>query len=59
MSGKSNTTTIVTFRLKNETIQKIKVAINSPKSPALSVNDYCRRVIERWAYRHEIRKNTD
>jgi hypothetical protein len=53
MSGKSTKSSTVTIRLKNETIERIKVALNSPTNSNESVNDYCRSVIERWVYRHD------
>lgn len=43
---------MVSFRIKNETRDKIEQALNSPTNHNSSVSDYCREVIERYAWRH-------
>jgi hypothetical protein len=53
MSGKSSKTTVVTIRLQNRTVAKIKRALNSPTDPYQSVNDYCAKNIERFVWRHD------
>jgi hypothetical protein len=51
--GKSSLTTVVTIRLKNETIAKIQKALDSYKNQDGTVGKYCSNVIERYAFRHE------
>lgn len=56
MSNVSTKTTMISFRLKNETREKIELALKSYKNHNTSVSDYCREVIERYAFRHEVKK---
>ena len=53
MSGKSSKTQVFSIRLRNETVEKIKQALKSPNNKDTSVNDYCKNVIERYAWRHD------
>ena len=53
MSGTSTKSSMVSFRLSNETREKIERALNSPTNHNSSVSDYCKDVIERYAHRHE------
>jgi hypothetical protein len=52
MSNGSTKSTMVSFRLRNETRDKILLAINSQLNHNTSVSDYCKEVIERYAWRH-------
>lgn len=56
MPGKSNRSQMVSFRLSNEAIDKIKIALMHPANGNTSVGDYCKQVIERHAFRHDKRK---
>lgn len=56
MSGTSSKSQLITIRLSNETISKIEEALLSPRNGNTSVNDYCKQVIERHAFRHSTRK---
>jgi len=58
MSGKSSKTTVVTIRLQNRTVNKIKRALNSPTDPYQSINDYCAKNIERFVWRHDKSEKT-
>lgn len=53
MSGTSTKSTMISFRLSNTTVDKIKIALKTPRNPNTSVSDYCKTVIERWVWRHE------
>ena len=46
----------ISFRLSNEAYAKIERALESPRNQNISVNDYCKQVIERHAFRHGTRK---
>lgn len=52
----SNKSRIISFRLSNEALDKIKIALNDPRNPNTSISDYCKTVVERHAYRHDKRK---
>ncbi len=56
MSKTSNKSHHVTFRLSNEAYAKIEVALNHQANGNSSVGDYCKQVIERYAFRHDKRK---
>lgn len=56
MSGISSKSHIVSLRLSNEAYDKILVALNYPANGNTSVGDYCKQVIERYAFRHDKRK---
>lgn len=56
MPNTSTKSTMISFRLRNETREKIEVALKSQMNHNTSVADYCKDVIERYAWRHE-RKN--
>jgi len=56
MSGTSRKSHIVSFRLSNEALAKIQVALETPRNPNTSVGDYCKQVVERHAFRHDKRK---
>lgn len=56
MSGTSSKSHHITFRLSNEAYAKIKVALEYPANGNSSVGDYCKQVIERYAFRHDKRK---
>jgi hypothetical protein len=53
MQKSSTKSTIVAFRLKNDCRDKIEQALKCPTNHNTSVSDYCREVIERYAFRHE------
>ena len=53
MSGKSH---MVSFRLSNEALAKINKALETPSNNNTSVSDYCKKVVERHAFRHDKRK---
>jgi predicted DNA-binding protein len=52
MPNTSTKSRMVSFRLKNEVREKIENALNSPLNHNTSVSDYCKEVIERYAFRH-------
>ena len=52
-NSKSN---MVSFRLSNATYAKIERALKWPSNGNTSVGDYCKQVIERYAFRHDKRK---
>lgn len=56
MSNVSSKSHMVSFRLSNEAYAKIKVALEYPANGNTSVGDYCKQVIERYAFRHDKRK---
>ena len=56
MSNVSSKSQMVSFRLSNEAYAKIKVALEYPANGNTSVGDYCKQVIERYAFRHDKRK---
>lgn len=56
MSGTSTKSRIISFRLPNATYAKIRRALEHPTNPNTSVSDYCKQVIERYAFRHDTRK---
>jgi len=56
MSGLSSKTRVVSFRLSNEVVDKIKIALRSPNNGNSSIGDYCKEVVERHAFRHDKRK---
>ena len=58
MSGKSNKTKVVTFRLPNEVYEKINHALKTPTNTNSSVADYCKMVVTRFAFRHDHHKLT-
>jgi len=47
---------MVSFRMPEETYQKILKALNHPANSNTSVSDYCKQVVERHAFRHSTRK---
>ena len=53
MPNTSTKSKMISFRLKNETREKINKALNSPINHNTSVSDYCREVVERYAFRHD------
>lgn len=53
MSGKSNKTKVVTFRLPNDVHAKIVRALKTPTNGNSSVSDYCKSVVTRYAFRHD------
>ncbi len=53
VSSKSH---VVAFRLSDETYAKIIRALECPRNGNTSVGDYCKKVIERHAFRHDKRK---
>jgi len=53
MSGKSNKTKVVTFRLPNDVYAKIICALKTPTNVNSSVSDYCKSVVTRYAFRHD------
>jgi len=53
VSSKSH---MISFRLSNEAYAKIERALKSPANGNTSVGDYCKQVIERYAFRHDKRK---
>lgn len=53
MPNTSTKSKMISFRLKNETREKIEKALNSPINHNTSVSDYCREVVERYAFRHD------
>ena len=57
MSGKSNKTQMVSFRLSNFAVEQIKKSLESPKVQDDTVGSFCRRVIEIHVRRHL--KDTD
>ena len=44
---------MVSFRLSNNAYAKILVALDSPRNGDMSVSGYCKKVIERYAFRHD------
>lgn len=59
MSGKSNKSCMVSFRLSKEAHDKITATINNPnnvRNQYHSVSAYCKAVVERHAFRHSARK---
>jgi len=56
MSGTSSKSRHVTFRLSNEAYAKILKALECPRNGNSSVGNYCKQVIERYAFRHDRRK---
>jgi len=46
---------IVSIRLSNATIAKIERALAAPHNNNTSISDYCKKVITRYAFRHERR----
>jgi len=58
MSGTSSKTLMVSFRLSNKAHTKILKALASPRNGNTSVSDYCKQIIERYAFRHE-RKDSE
>ncbi len=56
MSRTSSKSHMVSFRLSNEAYAKIRVALEHPSNGNASVGDYCKQVIERYAFRHSTRK---
>jgi len=44
---------MIAFRLSNEAYAKIQRALEWPSNQDVSVGGYCKRVIERYAFRHE------
>ncbi len=56
MSKTSGKSRIVSFRLSNEALTKINKALETPSNNNTSVSDYCKRVVERHAFRHDKRK---
>lgn len=53
MPNSTTKTKMVSFRLRVETWEKIENALRSPTNQNTSVSDYCRMVIERYAWRHD------
>jgi len=51
-SGRSQ---MVSFRLSNKAHAKILVALDSPRNGDMSVSGYCKKVIERYAFRHDTK----
>jgi len=47
---------MVSFRLSNEALAKIKGALENQRNNNTSVSDYCKQVVERHAFRHDKRK---
>ena len=47
---------MVSFRLSKEAYNKILKALEHPSNGNTSVGDYCKQVIERYAFRHSTRK---
>ncbi len=47
---------MVSFRLSLEALAKIKIALAYPANSNSDVPDYCKRVVERHAFRHDKRK---
>ena len=56
MSGTSRMSRMVSFRLSNDAYSKIQQALKTPANNNSSVGDYCKRVVERHAFRHDKRK---
>lgn len=56
MSNVSSKSHMISFRLSNEAYAKIKSALEYPANGNTSVGDYCKQVIERYAFRHDKRK---
>ena len=56
MSNVSSKSQMVSFRLSNEAYAKIERALECPANGNTSVGDYCKQVIERYAFRHDKRK---
>jgi len=56
MSGASSKSRMVSFRLSNEALVKIQKALEYPANCNSSVSDYCKRVVERHAFRHDKMK---
>ncbi len=59
MRNVSSKSHMVSFRLSNEAYAKIKKALNYPANGNSSVGDYCKQVIERYAFRHDKRRYKD
>lgn len=57
MTHKSGKSVIVSFRVSNECLAKIRKALATPSNPNSSVSDYCKTVIHRHAFRHEKRSH--
>jgi hypothetical protein len=53
MSGHSNKSVLVSFRIPIEARDKIERALNSPTNAANSVGEYCRMWVLRSVYRHD------
>ena len=56
MPGKSNKSKMVSFRLSNVSRAKIESALKAPNNQNTSVSDYCKKVVERHAFRHDKTK---
>lgn len=54
--SKSKSSKIIGVRLSNETIAKIEKALDSVNNSNTSISDYCKKVITRYAFRHEKRE---
>lgn len=56
MSGASSKSHMVSFRLSIKVYNKILEALETPSNSNTSVGNYCKQVIERYAFRHSTRK---
>ena len=56
MSGTSKLSLVVSIRLSNAAYAKIQRALKTSSNSNSSVSDYCKKVIERHAFRHDERK---
>jgi len=56
MPNSTTKSIMVSFRLSKEAYDKIMIALSHPTNSNTSLSDYCKKVVERHAFRHDKRK---